>query len=191
MTEDILERQVDSNGHLYTKRLISKTNPCPKWAEKFISVRSLLIIEESIVDPVGKTLTTYTRNIGCKNYMTIDEKLVYKQSLRDQNETIAQRSAWIESNFGYGMSRAVVAFGMERFKKNIAKATLGFQMVLNTMYDEKVDEIAAVASEINLKSFHPWLKKQLMERARTLSNQVAASKAKVPPVLVQAACRSV
>lgn len=149
-----------------------------------------MIIEESVVDPIGKTLATYTRNIGCKNYMTIDEKVVYKQSQRDENTTIAQRSAWVESGFGYGMSRAVVAFGMDRFKKNIAKATLGFQMVLDAMYNAKADEIVT-SSEINFQSFHPWLRQQLMERARNLTNQVAASKAKVPPVLVQAACRSV
>ena len=64
LTEDVIDRSVDSRGRLVTKRLLSKTNHCPKWAERFISARSLFIVEESVVDPVLKTMTTYTRNIS-------------------------------------------------------------------------------------------------------------------------------
>ena len=138
LTEDVVQRRVDRNGCLLTKRLLSKTNPCPRWAERLISARSLFIIEESIVDPVRKTLVTYTRNIGCLNYMTIEEKVVYRPTGPNDNWTVAERMAWIDSKYGYGISRAVQAFGYDRFRKNVAKATKGFQFVLDSMYGPKI-----------------------------------------------------
>lgn len=130
----MVQRWVDRSGRLFTKRLLSKTNPCPKWAERFVSARSLMIIEESILDPVKRTLVTYTRNIGCLNYMSIEEKVVYRPTGVNDNWTVAERIAWIDSSYGYGISRAVQAFGYDRFKKNVAKATKGFQFVLDSMY---------------------------------------------------------
>ena len=138
LTEDVVQRCVDRNGCLMTKRLLSKTNACPKWAERFIAARSLFIIEESVVDPVKKTLVTYTRNISCLNYMTIEEKVVYRPSGNNDSWTVAERVAWINSSYGYGISRAVQAFGYDRFRKNVAKATRGFQFVLDSMYGAKV-----------------------------------------------------
>jgi hypothetical protein len=138
LTEDVVHRRVDRNGCLFTKKLLSKTNACPKWAERFISARSLFIIEESIVDPVKKTLITYTRNISCLNYMSIEEKVVYRPTGPNDNWTVAERIAWINSSYGYGISRAVQAFGYERFRKNVKKATRGFQFVLDSMYASKL-----------------------------------------------------
>lgn len=68
LTEDTLERSI-RDGKLYTKRLLSKTNPVPKWGERLISSKSVKIVEESICDPVRKTLTTYTRNIALTKVM--------------------------------------------------------------------------------------------------------------------------
>lgn len=133
-----MQRRVDPCGRLFTKRLLSKTNACPKWAERFISARSLFIIEESIVDPVKKTLVTYTRNISCLSYMSIEEKVVYRPTGVNDNWTVAERMAWIDSSYGYGISRAVQAFGYDRFRKNVKKATRGFQFVLDSMYGSKV-----------------------------------------------------
>lgn len=123
--------------------------------------------------------------------MTIDEKVIYSPSSNETNLTVAQRKAWIESAFGYGISRAVTAFGVERFKKNVSKASLGFQMVLDAMYNEKTTETTTISSKINFQAFHPWLYKQILDRKKTFADQVAASRAKVPPVLAQASCRSI
>lgn len=68
LTEDTLER-FSCDGKLYSKRLLSKTNSVPKWGERFYNAKSVKIIEESICDPVEKTLTTYTRNIALTKVM--------------------------------------------------------------------------------------------------------------------------
>lgn len=68
LTEDTISREV-KNGKLYSKRLLTKTNRLPKWGERFISKNVVKIIEESIVDPEAKTLTTYTKNLGYTKVM--------------------------------------------------------------------------------------------------------------------------
>lgn len=68
LTEDTLERSI-KDGKLYTKRLLSKTNPVPKWGERFYNIKSVKIVEESICDPVEQTLTTYTRNVALTKVM--------------------------------------------------------------------------------------------------------------------------
>lgn len=72
LTEDTIDRQV-KNGKLHSKRLLSKTNNVPKWGERFINTKSVKIVEESIVDPKEKTLTTYTRNIAFTKVMVSDD----------------------------------------------------------------------------------------------------------------------
>lgn len=70
LSEDTLSREV-KDGKLHTKRLLTKTNVPPKWAERLISSRIVKIVEESIIDPKEKTITTYTRNIGYVKVMVI------------------------------------------------------------------------------------------------------------------------
>jgi hypothetical protein len=72
LTEDTVEREIQPDGRLYSKRLLTKTNKLPKWAEKVFShVKQVCIIEESLVDVKSNTLTTYTRNVGLNKIMVI------------------------------------------------------------------------------------------------------------------------
>lgn len=132
LTEDTVLREV-KNGVLYTKRLLTKTNRVPKWGERFVSKNIVKIVEESVVDPKTKTLTTYTRNLGYAKVMSIVEKVVYKVSEDNPNWTVAHRSAWIDSQV-FGFSRAIQAFGLDRFKKNCNLMYTGFNYVLAHMF---------------------------------------------------------
>jgi len=132
LSEDTLSREV-KDGKLYTKRLLTKTNAPPKWAERIISSRIVKIVEESIVDPKEKKIITYTRNIGLVKVMNLVEKVVYTVSENDGNLTVAERSAWVESKM-FGVSRAIEAFGIDRYRKNSVKAVKGFSYVLNNIF---------------------------------------------------------
>ena len=68
ISEDTVSREI-KDGKLYTKRLLTKTNRVPKWGERFIKHNYVKIVEESIVDPKEKVLTTYTRNLGYTKVM--------------------------------------------------------------------------------------------------------------------------
>ncbi|CAD6216208.1 GSCOCG00004427001-RA-CDS [Cotesia congregata] len=132
LSEDTITREV-KDGKLYSKRLLTKTNRVPKWGEKFISKNVVKIIEETVVDPKEKTLTSYTRNLGYTKVMSVIEKVTYKVSEDNPEWTVAHRLAWIDSSvFGFG--HAIKAFGLDRFKKNCGKMTGGFNYVLAHMF---------------------------------------------------------
>ena len=70
LTEDVLERYVDKEGKLRTIKLLTKTNPLPRWGERFYhGPKFVAIVEESIVDPKGQVFTTYSRNITMEHFM--------------------------------------------------------------------------------------------------------------------------
>ncbi|XP_019877384.1 protein preli-like [Aethina tumida] len=132
LTEDTVQREIRA-GRLFSKRLLSKTNSIPKWAERFITAKHVNIVEESIVDPKNKVLITYTRNLGYAKVMSVTEKVVYKESEEHPGKTVALRTAWIDSQVR-GFSRAICAFGYERFKKNCNKMAGGFNYVLSNLF---------------------------------------------------------
>lgn len=61
------------------------------------------------------------------------EKVVYQISEENPKWTVAKRSAWIDSQV-FGFSRAIQAFGLDRFKKNCATMSEGFNYVLANMF---------------------------------------------------------
>lgn len=158
LSEDTVARKIEA-GKLFSKRILSKTNSIPKWAERFFSGSHIYIVEESTVDPLNKVLVTYTRNLGYTKVMSVTEKVVYKVSDTHPGHTIAVRSAWIDSQVT-GFSRAICAFGYERFRKNCSKMVGGFNYVLSTMFPlqnmitshttttSKLKDVAKNASEL-------------------------------------------
>ena len=61
------------------------------------------------------------------------EKVVYRVSEDNPEWTVAKRSAWIDSQV-FGFSRAIQAFGVDRFRKNCSKMASGFNYVLEHMF---------------------------------------------------------
>jgi len=132
LSEDTIQREIREDGKLYSKRILTKTNHVPKWGERIFKGKFVCIIEESLVDPKAKTLTTYTRNIGFNKIMSVVEQVVYKAG-EVPGKTIASRSAWIDSHL-FGFATALRAFGCERFKKNCQKSVLGYNYILGILF---------------------------------------------------------
>ncbi|KAL7736968.1 hypothetical protein ACLKA6_008827 [Drosophila palustris] len=132
LTEDTIKREV-RDGKLYSRRLLSKTNPVPKWGARFYNNVPVKIVEDSVLDPVKKTFTTFTRNLGMKKIMKVDEIVIYSE--QNDGRTLAVRRAYISSQV-FGFSRAIRAFGIERFKVNGNKASNGFNYVLRRMFPQ-------------------------------------------------------
>ncbi|RWS15257.1 PRELI domain-containing protein 1-like protein [Dinothrombium tinctorium] len=185
LSEDVIDRFIDSKGRLCTKRMLSKTNRVPKLASILIgeSFNNLVyIIEESVLDPINKIFVTYTRNIQMQRLMTIHEKVTYRKSAENSQWTEEERKARIASNV-FGSSK-IEAFGVNRFKQNVNKTYKGFHMVLDAMFAKYSN------SETNLEiisKLHPLLKERFKEGAKNLK-EVAKSKA-VP--IVSAAANSI
>ncbi|XP_069678249.1 protein preli-like [Periplaneta americana] len=172
LSEDTVFREVRDNK-LFTKRLLTKTNRVPKWGERFVNSRTVKIVEESIVDPKEKILVTYTRNIGYVRVMSIVEKVVYKVSKENPNWTVAERSAWIDSQvFGFG--RAIQAFGLDRFRKNCHQMIGGFNYVLTTMFPHTASVPHTPADDITNQVAS---KKEALKDAAKKATDLAKSKA--------------
>ncbi|XP_005106436.1 PRELI domain-containing protein 1, mitochondrial [Aplysia californica] len=147
LTEDVISRHTDGNK-LISRRVLTKTNKIPKWGERFVGGDShVLIIEESVVDPDQKTLTTYTRNIGLQKIMSVDEKCVYRTSPDNSSWTVCERSAFISSSLPFGFSKPIEVFGVKRFRANAEKAAQGFDYVLHSLFKpDSVKDHPLVAS---------------------------------------------
>lgn len=67
LTEDIIFREVTPTNCLMSRRLLTKTSRGPRWMERYLPKQmasSAYIIEDSIVDPQKRTMTTLTWNIS-------------------------------------------------------------------------------------------------------------------------------
>jgi hypothetical protein len=73
LSEDVYYRTLTEDQILISKRILTKTNKLPRWAECLFSRGSAstiaFIIEESICDLKQKTFTTITKNINLKSLM--------------------------------------------------------------------------------------------------------------------------
>ncbi|XP_033122452.1 PRELI domain-containing protein 1, mitochondrial-like [Anneissia japonica] len=134
LSEDTTSRRIEDNK-LISTRILSKTNRMPRWGNYVFgsNARYVYVVEETIVDPVNKIFTSYTRNIGYTKFMVVEEKCIYKTSPENKDWTVVEKHAWINSNL-FGVSRALRAFGLERYKANITKSNRGFQYVLDQLY---------------------------------------------------------
>ncbi|XP_067352929.1 PRELI domain-containing protein 1, mitochondrial-like isoform X2 [Channa argus] len=138
LTEDVVYREVTGDHRLLSRRLLMKTNRLPRWAERFFPAgmsRSVYIIEDSIVDPVNRSLTTYTWNLNHKTLMSVEERCTFRDSVEQPSTTHLKREAWISSNV-FGFSRPIQEFGLARFKKNQAKTMKGLEYALSNLQGE-------------------------------------------------------
>ncbi|CAL8085614.1 unnamed protein product [Orchesella dallaii] len=190
LSEDTLFRTLLQGHELYSRRLLTKANKLrlPKWADKLgRTAANIVIVEESLINPVNKTITTYTRNIGYSSKLiSIVEKVVYRPADGKEFATkvVAEREAWIESTV-YGLRRAIEAGGVERFRKQCGRAVMGFNYVLANMYPEVGKGVggggatreALSGAKHRIKEKARLAKEMAKERARRLSNVYAEADA--------------
>lgn len=145
LTEDTVSCCMKGNK-LFTKKLYTKTNKLPRWGSIFVpGPKQVCIIEEAVVDPTEKKLTTYSRNVGyLSSVMVVEERCEYTLDSEDKKWTALKREAWVTSRIK-GFSHAIQAFGIERFKKNCSNTVNGFKYVLERMYGqpEKLPDAAS------------------------------------------------
>ncbi|XP_072257128.1 PRELI domain-containing protein 1, mitochondrial isoform X2 [Pyxicephalus adspersus] len=177
LTEDILYREVTSDQKLLTRRLLTKTNRLPRWAERFLPANvahAVYILEDSIIDLHKKTLTTYTWNINHSTVMSVEERCRYCENPENKTWTEIKREAWVSSNV-FGFSRPIQEFGLARFKSNVTKAIKGFEFILAKMQgDTPSRTLVETAKEATEKAKETALAAK--EKARDLASKAATGK---------------
>jgi len=134
LSEDAIFRRVEG-PFLYTKRLLLKTNPLPKWGQIFVHARHVAIVEESVLDRDSQVLVTYTRNVGYLSTMNVVEKCTYKRdwSVKDGETTNLKREAWIDGHIR-GVGAVLERFGVERYKHNANQAYKGLSYAVTRLF---------------------------------------------------------
>ncbi|NXA24669.1 PRLD1 protein, partial [Ibidorhyncha struthersii] len=201
LTEDIVHREVTADHKLLSRRLLTKTNRMPRWAERFFPANvahSVYILEDSIVDPKKRPMTTFTWNINHARLMVgahgqicscvvgasqcsqlclvqvVEERCVYQVNPENSNWTEVKREAWVSSSL-FGVSRAVQEFGLARFKSNVTKSTKGFEYVLARMQGEAPSKtLVETAKEATEKAKETAL--AATEKAKDLASKAATKK---------------
>ncbi|XP_068828118.1 PRELI domain-containing protein 1, mitochondrial-like [Capricornis sumatraensis] len=168
LTEDIVHREVTSDQKLLSRRLLTKTNRMPRWAERLFPANvahSVYILEDSTVDPQNQTMTTFTWNINRARLMVVEERCVYRVNSGNSGWTEIRREAWVSSSL-FGVSRAVQEFALGRFKSNVAKTMKDFEYILAKLQAKEVKE---KAKEMALAA---------PEKAKDLASKAATKKQK-------------
>ncbi|XP_067379280.1 PRELI domain-containing protein 1, mitochondrial-like isoform X1 [Channa argus] len=109
LTEDVLYREVTPSNRLLSRRLLTKTNHLPGWAERVFPghmARAVYVLEDSVVDPHMHTFTTKTWNLNHNTLMMVVERCVFKENIIQPSWTKLRREAWISSGI-YGFARPI------------------------------------------------------------------------------------
>ncbi|KAJ8407554.1 hypothetical protein AAFF_G00274110 [Aldrovandia affinis] len=183
LTEDVVYREVTKDRRLLTRRVLTKTNRLPRWAERFFPAnlsRSVYIVEDSIVDPRNRSLTTFTWNLNHTRLMTVEERCVFQADReRPGAWTRLKREAWVISGV-YGFSRPIQEFGLARFKSNQVKAMKGLELALSNLNGDLSQRLCRDAvKEASDKAKEAALAAK--EKAKTLASAASPHK---PPQFV-------
>lgn len=191
LTEDVLRRELRPDGSLYTCRLLMKTNSIPKWGQALMPASRVPIIEESIVDPTKKTLTTYCRNITHKRLMETTEKVVYTNDETGKSITHCQKKFWVTSQWYAPTGGWIERFGIQRWVKNVEKTRRGLEHVLGQIYvaDDGVgDESTTTTTTTTMETakpsvvMHPFIaeKRRMLKEAAAAMGHKAKARLKQP-----------
>ncbi|XP_014860408.1 PREDICTED: PRELI domain-containing protein 1, mitochondrial-like [Poecilia mexicana] len=143
LTEDVLYREVTPTNLLLSRRLLTKTNRLPGWAEHIFPAhmaRGVYILEDSIVDPEANTLVTKTWNLNHNTLMTVVERCMFEQDGTQPTWTKLKREAWIFSSV-YGLARPIQEFGVARYKSNQTQAMKGLDYALTKIQSEELPHL--------------------------------------------------
>lgn len=134
---DVISREQTPSGTLVTTRLILKRGALPKWAPKGIVARAeSWVIEESEVDPFGKTVKCITKNLEHTKIMQVEESVFLRQT--EDGKTLQTTEARVLSGFGWGLTKRIETHGLNKFKANMQRSREGVSLVLNLVRQSRL-----------------------------------------------------
>jgi len=129
ISTDVVSRTITASGALMTTRLILKRGSLPRWAPEGIIPRSeAWVIEESEVDPYGKVVRCSSRNLDHVKVLSARESVLLKPTL--DGKTVQRTDVSIVSGFGWGLTKRIEQYGLQKFKANIQKSREGLKVIL-------------------------------------------------------------
>lgn len=129
---DVVAREPTERGTLRTTRLLLKRGALPRWAPKGIVSRTeSWIIEESEVDPFGRTVHCSTRNLDHVKVMQATEAISLCEG--ENGKTFHTSQVSIVSRFGWGLTKKIEDHGLSKFRQNLQRSREGLFLVLDLL----------------------------------------------------------
>jgi len=170
---DVIDRHLTPSGTLRTTRLILKRGALPAWFPRSIVQRGeSWIVEESEVDVLGKVLKSMTRNLDHVKALQVLES----QSLRElpDGKTMHKTEAQFISRFGWGLTRRIEEYSMNKFKVNIEKSRQGFSLVIRVLREARRQSFGSPSRLIFPRAEHCTVPAQNNNSSNVPSPQVIA-----------------
>ncbi|KAJ0401248.1 hypothetical protein P43SY_010972 [Pythium insidiosum] len=131
---DVLDRRVDAQGRLLSCRLAKCTqNNLPGWVKSTIGASSY-VYEETICDPVSKTLVLKSTNLSFRSIATVEETCVY--SVHPENDALTQYKAEAKvTAFVPMLSKKLESFSVSRGADTAAKGIRAIEAICHDIFD--------------------------------------------------------
>ncbi|XP_073708360.1 PRELI domain containing protein 3B [Garra rufa] len=142
---DVLDRNVDQQGRLHSKRLLSTEWGLPSIVKTIIgNTRTCTYIKEhSVVDPKEKTFELQSSNITFTNLVSVDERLVYRPHPEDPEKTMLTQEAIISVK-GVSLSSYLEGLMASTISTNAGKGREAMEWVIRRLNTE-IEELAITA----------------------------------------------
>ncbi|KAJ7693643.1 MSF1-domain-containing protein [Mycena rosella] len=138
---DVVSREVSPAGSLITTRLILKRGAMPRWFPKgIISRAETWVVEESEVDPVGRTVRCKTSNLDHVKVMQVEESVVFRSA--PEGKTLQLTEARILSHFGWGLTKRIETHGLNRFKANVQRSREGVSLIVQLLRQSRLQPMS-------------------------------------------------
>ncbi|KAJ7456585.1 PRELI-like family-domain-containing protein [Mycena latifolia] len=138
---DVVSRSVSPSGSLVTTRLILKRGAMPRWFPKgIISRAETWVVEESEVDPVGRTVRCKTSNLDHVKVMQVEETVVFRSTA--EGKTLQLTEARILSGFGWGLTKRIETHGLNRLKANVQRSREGVSLIVQLLRQSRLQTMS-------------------------------------------------
>ena len=117
---EILDRHVDENGRLHSRRLLSMGGNLPAIFRPFVPVKLVHMLETAVVDPVAQTMTVETSNISCLSVLDARSRSRYSPS---PYRCARNNAAWFSSLLKKNMFSARDKLCMRKRSETVFKLT--------------------------------------------------------------------
>ncbi|KAF8058253.1 PRELI-like family-domain-containing protein [Lyophyllum atratum] len=150
---DIISRNLTPSGTLLTTRLILKRGALPRWAQNIVGRAESWVLEESEVDPLGKTVRCRTKNLDHVKVMQVEEWVMLRHT--QEGQTLQTTEARIRSGFGWGLTKKIENHGLNRFKANVQRSREGVSLILNLIRQSRLQPMTLGGAEpLSLSPIH-------------------------------------
>ncbi|KAK1796281.1 hypothetical protein P4O66_009352 [Electrophorus voltai] len=142
---DVLNRTVDQQGRLHSKRLLSTEWGLPSIVRSIIgNARTCTYVQEhSLVDPKEKTLELQSANITFTNMVSVDERLIYRPHPDDPEKTVLTQEAIISVK-GVSLSSYLEGLMASSISTNAGKGREAMEWVIRRLNAE-IEELTLTA----------------------------------------------